>query len=249
MLKNKHILLAGLALYAGFGLVSGWLMAFFPTLILLGCGIAIQVFSIQHTLFIRTLCRIRTSEKEVFLSFDDGPSGEYTPLILETLSRHGLKAVFFCTGERAEHHPELLKRIADAGHFIGNHTYSHDWRNAFRPARIAEAEIRRTSDAFRRITGKETRLFRPPFGITTPLIATAIKSRGLITVGWDIRSLDTVIRDPERLLRRICRKLRPGSIILMHDNREITARILDELIGRIQKQGYKIVLLPEQEIV
>ncbi len=246
MLKNIHIILIGVALLIGLNAFINTVFSILATLVLMLSWIAFNVFSIKHSLFLKSICRIPTKEKTVFLSFDDGPSDRFTPRVLDTLNRNNIKALFFCIGKYAELYPELIHRISDEGHQIGNHTYSHTWQNAFNPSEVIEAEIKRSNDIFFNLLGYKTNLFRPPFGITNPSIAKALKVSGMCSIGWDIRSFDTIIKDPQKLISRICGKLRPGSIILLHDNMEITSLILDELIETIQKKGYKIVPLPEQ---
>ena len=211
--------------------------------------IAFNIFSIKHSLFLKSICRIQTKEKIIFLSFDDGPSDQFTPVILDTLKRNNIKALFFCVGQYSELYPELVRRISGEGHRIGNHSYSHDWRFLFKPSGIIEAEISHTNVILSKIIGTKTNLFRPPFGITNPSFAKALKSTGLQSVGWDIRSYDTIIKDKQKLIQRITDQLRPGSIILLHDNREITSQILNELIETIQKNGYKILPLPVLESI
>lgn len=249
MLKNIHIFLIGVALFVLLHVFLSMILSALVTAIVLFSWIAFNIFSVKHSAFLKSICRIRTKEKIVFLSFDDGPSDQFTPVILDTLKRNNLQAVFFCIGLQSELCPELVRRISDEGHRIGNHTYSHDWHNALKPSGIIAAEINRTNDILFKLTGNKTNLFRPPFGITNPSIAKALKSLGMHSVGWDIRSFDTMSKDSQKLIHRICSRLRPGSIILLHDNREITSRILDELIKTIQKKGYKIVPLPEFETI
>ena len=249
MLKNTHIVLIGLALFVLLHMVLSTFLSALLTVVILFSWIAFNIFSIKHSLFLKSICRILTNEKIVYLSFDDGPSDLFTPVILDTLKRNNVKALFFCIGQHAELYPDLIRRILAEGHRIGNHTYSHNWRNAFSASGISKAEINKTNDILFKITGSKTDLFRPPFGITNPSISKALKGVGLHSVGWDIRSFDTISKDPQKLIHRISNKLRPGSIILLHDNREITSRILSELIETIQNKGYKIVPLPELETI
>lgn len=249
MLKNLHIVLIGLALFILLQTFLNTILAVLATFVLLFSWIAFNIFSIKHSLFLKSICRIRTKEKIVFLSFDDGPSEQFTPIVLDVLKRNEIKALFFCIGQHAELYPGLVKQISDEGHRIGNHTFSHDWRNSYKSSGVTEAEINHTNDIIFKIIGHKTNLFRPPFGITNPSIAKALKSTGLHSIGWDIRSFDTISNDPEKLVQRITDRLRPGSIILLHDNREITSRILNELIETIQNKGYKILPLPELETI
>ena len=245
MLKNIHLILIGLALFILLQTFLDTVYAVVTTLVLLFSWIAFNIFSIKHSLFLKSFCRIRTKEKIVFLSFDDGPSDQFTPVILDTLKRNNVKALFFCIGQHAEVYPDLVRQIVNDGHRIGNHTFSHNWRNAFSTSGVISAEINKTNNILLEITGSKPVLFRPPFSITNPSIAKAIKASGLHSVGWDIRSFDTISKDPQKLIRRISNKLRPGSIILLHDNREISSRILNELIETIQNKGYKIVPLAD----
>ncbi len=245
MLKNIHIVLIGLALFILLQTFLDTVFAVFATIVIMLSWIAFNIFFIKHSLFIKSICRIQTKEKIVFLSFDDGPCDQFTPVILDILKRNNVKALFFCIGQHAKAYPHLVHRISDEGHLIGNHTYSHNWKNAFKPSSIIEAETNHANNILFEITGSKPDLFRPPFGITNPSIAKMLKGSGMHSIGWDIRSFDTISKDSQKLIRRISEKLRPGSIILLHDNREITSRILNELIQTIQNKGYKIVSLAD----
>lgn len=245
MLKNIHLVLIWVVLSAGFNIVTDMFVALLAAFTITSGWIVFNVFSIKHSLFLKSICRIDTLENVVFLSFDDGPSEQYTPLILNTLKEKSLQALFFCIGENAELYPELIQRISNEGHIIGNHTYSHKWQNTFKLSDKFKAEISHTTIILNKISGQKIELFRPPFGITNPAIAKAVNALEMQSIGWDIRSFDTIIDDPQKLIQRICRRLRSGSIILLHDNRKITSQILGELIETIQQQGYKILLLPD----
>ena len=122
MLKNIHIILIGLALFILLHTFLDTVFAVLMTFVLLFSWIIVNIFSVKHSLFLKSICRIRTKEKIVFLSFDDGPSDQFTPVILSTLKRNNVKALFFCIGQHAELYPDLVRRISDEGHRIGNHT-------------------------------------------------------------------------------------------------------------------------------
>jgi peptidoglycan-N-acetylglucosamine deacetylase len=205
--------------------------------------LTINVFSIRYSVFLRSICRIPTSEKIVFLSFDDGPSAQFTPLILNTLQLHQIKATFFCIGHHVEAHPELVKRIFTEGHLVGNHSYLHGFAFTIGCSAKVQKELSRTTAILQSISNQEITLFRPPFGVSNPAMARAVRKLNLTSVGWDVRSFDTLISDPEKLKMRIIKRIRPGSIILLHDNRAITAEILGDLVDRIGSNGYKIVPL------
>ena len=199
-----------------------------------------NVFSLKYSFLLHSTCRIKTRDKVVFLSFDDGPAAATTPLILNTLKEKNVRALFFCIGREAELQPELVRRIAQEGHLIGNHTYRHNWQNTVKFPHAIAAEINQANLILQQISGQKIALFRPPFGVVTPALARAVKALHLRSVGWDIRSGDTRLGDPHKLIRRICGRLRPGSIILLHDNRPLTCRTLAELIDTIQQRGYRI---------
>ena len=116
------------------------------------------------------------------------------------------------------------------------------------PCRILQVshkakEVNKTGSEVQRVIGLYPRLFRPPYGVTTPNLADAVKHAGLVTVGWNIRSLDTVIKEDRKLYDRVMRSLQPGSIILFHDTAHATLRILPAIIDEVRKQGYEIVRL------
>ena len=173
----------------------------------------------------------------VVLTFDDGPSA-LTPQFLDLLKKYNTKAVFFCVGEQIQKYPEVVHRMKTEGHLVANHTFSHQPRNLLHTQRLID-EIKRT-DAVLAELGIHTPLFRPPYGITNPPLARAIRATQKKTIGWDIRSLDTVITDEDRLFRRITRKLSTGNIILMHDKFEHSLHVLERLLQYLKDNNYTI---------
>jgi peptidoglycan/xylan/chitin deacetylase (PgdA/CDA1 family) len=111
------------------------------------------------------------------------------------------------------------------------------------PAGKIREDLSRMDHALNKATGLQPRLFRPPYGVATPALQKAVKAGRYIAVGWNIRSWDTVAGDPDQLLERIMRSLKPGSILLMHDTKRITADLISTLIHRLQADGYEIVRL------
>jgi peptidoglycan/xylan/chitin deacetylase (PgdA/CDA1 family) len=185
-------------------------------------------------------CRVRTTEKVVALTFDDGPQTAFTPQVLDILKAAKVPAAFFCIGSNIEAQEPLLRRIHEEGHLIGNHSYSHHfWFDLFGAGRMLE-ELRRTDALVEKVTGARPHFFRPPYGVTNPNLRNAVVKGGYFPLGWSIRSLDTVAKEEEQLLHRITSKLEPGSIILLHDSAEITVKILPALIGHIRANGYTI---------
>ncbi|MCK7560117.1 polysaccharide deacetylase family protein [Chitinophaga sedimenti] len=185
--------------------------------------------------------RAVTTEKQVAISFDDGPARSHTPEILDILKEHQVPGAFFCIGERAAQEPGLLQRIHAEGHVIGNHSYSHAfWFDMYGAAKMLE-ELRMADAAIAAAISHQPKLFRPPYGVTNPNLAKAIRSGGYSTIGWSIRSLDTVAKDTQLLLQRVLKNVRPGDIFLFHDTCRITVQILPELIETLRQRGFSIV--------
>lgn len=201
--------------------------------------------SVRASWYLRMRCRARRAGRRVALTFDDGPDPQRTPAVLDLLARQGVRATFFVVGARAEAHPELVRRMATEGHVVGNHSYTHSWRFPLRSLGRTVEELRRTGEVLHRITGRQPRLFRPPFGVTNPTIARAVRRLGLDPVGWSIRSLDTMGQSPERVAARILRRLHPGAVILLHDRCAGSERLVGLLVEGLRNRGLEPVTLPE----
>jgi len=193
--------------------------------------------------YIDIMCSAKTEEKKISISFDDGPLPEFTPQVLQILKESGVSAAFFCIGKRVEEHPVLFKRIIEEGHLVGNHSYSHHpWFDLFSADKMY-ADLRRMDGAVNRISGLTPRLFRPPYGVTNPNLKKAVIKGNYIPVGWNIRSLDTVIKDDHKLLKKVTRLLKPGAVVLFHDTAKVTPVMLSAFIGEVKSRGYQIVRL------
>ena len=129
------------------------------------------------------------------------------------------------------------------GHTIGNHTYNHSPYFDFYSRKKVAVEINRTNQLVESIIGKKMNLFRPPYGVTNPAIKKAIKQTGHHVIGWNIRSLDTVKKNSQSILNRITKNIAPGSIILLHDSKEITVDVLEQLLLYLQKNDYQTVTI------
>lgn len=193
--------------------------------------------------YIETVCAGNTKEKIIALTFDDGPEPFHTEKILDVLKQNEISAVFFFIGHKMEQHPDIVKRVVNEGHIVGNHSYSHHRYFDLFPRHKMVSELQQTNNIAERITGKKLKFFRPPYGVTTPVLAKAINTVGLATIGWNIRSLDTVINDPSRLLNRISQRLRSGGILLLHDTAPVTRQSLQTIIDRIRQRGYSFARL------
>lgn len=190
--------------------------------------------------YVPVICAAETTEKKIAITFDDGPLLEHTPAILDILQKEQASAAFFCIGRRIAGHESLLKRIDAEGHVIGNHSFSHHfWFDMFGADKML-AELKQVDDAVIAVTGKRPRLFRPPYGVTNPNLAKAIRKGAYTPVGWNIRSLDTVVKDKEELLNRIKQGIRPGAVLLLHDSMQVTLQALPLLLQHLKQEGYRI---------
>lgn len=182
--------------------------------------------------------------QNVALTFDDGPAGE-TLAILDILKAEGVKATFFTIGKRAADAPDVVVRWQNDGHLIGNHSMYHghnfDWKSS--TAMLEEMEEANT--LIQGITGCRPMYFRPPYGITNPAVAKAIKRSGMHSIGWSLRSYDTNFKDAEALLKRTLKLLKGGDVVLLHDSKQLTREILTQLIRQARSRGFTFVRLDE----
>ncbi|TDQ28861.1 peptidoglycan/xylan/chitin deacetylase (PgdA/CDA1 family) [Tenacibaculum caenipelagi] len=184
-----------------------------------------------------------TEEKVIALTFDDGPNPNYTEKILDLLRQYNAEATFFCIGKNCEQHPDILKRIDSENHIIANHTYTHPSSFGFLNSNQVEKEISKTTNVIEDIIGKKPKFFRPPFGVTNPSIKKAVENLKITTFGWNIRSLDTVLKEEKKVLKRIIPNIKPGAIILLHDVQENSIPVLEQLLRILKEQKYKAVSL------
>ena len=183
-------------------------------------------------------------EKKIALTFDDGPH-PITPQILMLLKKYNAKATFFCIGKNVEKHPEILKQIIDDGHSIGNHSYSHShFFDFFRKDRIVE-EINQTNTIIEKFTGKKILFFRPPYGVTNPSIKRALEITKHKVIGWNIRSMDGLIKNEKINYNRIAKRVAPGSIVLLHDTSSNSVSVLEQLLLFLQSNNYKVISVEE----
>ncbi|HAA35154.1 MAG TPA: deacetylase [Firmicutes bacterium] len=187
---------------------------------------------------------VDTSEKKVAFSFDASWGATYTPTILEILQENNIKTTFFLTGFWVEKYPNMVKKIFQEGHEIGNHTYSHPHLNTLSEEEIM-IEIERVGNKILELTGKQPELFRPPFGEYSNKVVTAAEKCGYKSIQWSIDSLDWQELGKEPMVKRVTESLHPGAIILFHNNGKYTAEALPEIIAFVKEQSYKVVPVSE----
>lgn len=203
------------------------------------CG----AYFIGLNFFIASKCHGPRSKAQIAISFDDGPN-EHTAAMLDLLKTAGVPAAFFCIGAQIKGREELLRRIDAEGHTIGTHSMNHRWHFALRPVSKIALDIAQSQDLVHSVIGKRPILFRPPFGVTDPLLAKAIGQTAVHSIGWSLRSYDTVLKDKNKLLKRL-KKIRNGDVVLFHEAGLQTNVILPLFIKYVQSKGMEIVPLQD----
>jgi peptidoglycan/xylan/chitin deacetylase (PgdA/CDA1 family) len=194
------------------------------------------------------ITRFATKSNEAWLTIDDGPT-EDTRAVLELFDAHGVKATFFVKGTLAEQRPELVHEIVERGHSVANHSQTHPsgsfWCSL--PGRIGD-EIDRCNRALFDVTGNSPRWFRAPVGLKNPAVHPALSRRGMRLIGWTARGFDAVLTDPEQVVARILPKLAPGAIIVLHQGRAHSLRVLERVIVALHARGYSFVIPDDAQL-
>ena len=174
---------------------------------------------------------------KIALTFDDGPSAVWTPALLDGLKERGVKATFFLIGENADKNPEIVKRMAEEGHLIGNHTYHH-----VELIKVSENEARLeladTSAVIVRITGKEPEYMRPPFGTWQRKLEQDIQ---MLPVLWTIDPLDWTTENQDEIVNKVVTEAEENDIILLHDCYASSVEAALRIVDILQKEGYEFV--------
>lgn len=196
---------------------------------------------IHSNFHIQALCQADTNSKEIAITFDDGPHKEFTPAILDVLKNYSAPATFFVIGKNIPGNEDLLKRIEKEGHLIGNHTFSHSFFIDMKSKKAFIDELNKTMELVFKITGRQIRLFRPPYGVTTPNLAGASNELNYSVIGWNIRSMDTTNDTEEIIAERVKKQIKPGAVILFHDTSAKTVNVLKQTLNFAKENGFKIV--------
>lgn len=221
----------------------------FTVLLCVGLGFLFWASaSVRSGVYVRLQLRGSKQGRVLYLTFDDGPDGAMTPRVLAILGEQGVPATFFVIGERVQRHPELVRAMGVGGHSVGLHGWYHAWWAPFRGSDFLGAAIRREQDLLEEVLGYRPQMFRPPYGVTNPLVGRAIRSTGVRGVGWSIRSYDTVRRTPrDRVVRRVVRRFHPGAIILLHDRVVGCDGVVRRIVEEGRRQGYTFCALPVED--
>ncbi|MDE6748459.1 MAG: polysaccharide deacetylase family protein [Lachnospiraceae bacterium] len=187
---------------------------------------------------------IRQDDKElqkVALTFDDGPHPYYTEQLLDGLKERGVHVTFFVTGEHAELHPDIIERMHEEGHLIGNHTYSHIQLTKSNREKFKE-ELVQTSKVIQEITGDEVIYVRPPYGTWDKKFEDELN---MIPVLWTVDTLDWCSHNASGIANKIVTKVQENDIILMHDYYDTSVTAALQAIDRLLEEGYEFVTVDE----
>lgn len=178
---------------------------------------------------------------EVALTFDDGPSPKYTPLLLDGLKERNVQATFFLLGKNVKENQELVQRMQAEGHLLGNHTYNHVQLNKI-PETTARQEILKTNNEIYEATGKYPEYMRPPYGAWKKNMELCVE---MLPVFWDIDTLDWKSQNVDAILKAAGEEPEDGSIILMHDEYQTSVEAALLLVDRLKEKGYEFVTVDE----
>jgi peptidoglycan/xylan/chitin deacetylase (PgdA/CDA1 family) len=196
---------------------------------------------------------VAAGRSAIALTFDDGPDPAVTIEVLDALDAYGAKASFFCIGERAAAHPDLVSEIIRRGHSVENHSQRHPYSFAcFGPGRMRR-EIEAAQQTIGRAAGRAPRFFRAPAGLRNPFLDRVMAQTGLYYMSWTRRGFDAVRGDPEGVLARLTRRLAPGDVLLLHDGtpaktpdgRPVVLAVLPKLLALLKARGLVSISLPE----
>ena len=179
--------------------------------------------------------------KKIALTFDDGPHPYYTEQLLDGLKERDVKATFFVLGKHVEEYPELVRRMSEEGHLIGNHTYSHIQLNQGNSEAFKE-ELVKTSELIENLTGQEVQYVRPPYGTWDKKFE---KELNMFPVLWNIDPLDWSSSNVSNIVQKLKAKAKENAIILMHDEYKTTVTASLQIIDELKEQGYEFVTVEE----
>ncbi|MGL5713258.1 MAG: polysaccharide deacetylase family protein [Paraclostridium sp.] len=188
--------------------------------------------------------KVETEDKKVAISFDVAWGASNIDGILETLEKNQVKSTFFLVGSWIDNNKDLVKKINDKGHDIGNHSNTHaNMKELSEEALINELEI--TSEKIQNITGEKPSIYRPPFGAVDKDSLSTCEALGYKVVKWDVDSLDWKQIGPNHIIDNVLKDIEPGSIVLFHGNAFDSSQYLETIIKEIKSKGYEIVTVSE----
>ena len=202
---------------------------------------------ILKRLFSNLTWSIATQKKEIYLTFDDGPTPEITQWVLEQLNEYNAKATFFCIGKNVAQYPEIVENIIADGHSIGNHTQNHlnCWKVS---SKTYLKDVEKAQEVVASVINNESNLFRPPYGKITPKRAKQLIKKNYQIIMWDVLSadFDTNI-SPEKCLENVLKNTKKGSVIVFHDSLKAKVNLeytLPKVLENFSNKGYTFKRIP-----
>lgn len=198
----------------------------------------VKTNSIFKKIFSNYVWDVSNLENKIYLTFDDGPTPKITEWVLEELEKHNAKATFFCIGKNILKHPEILEKITNKGHSIGNHTFNHlnGWRTSTKEYLI---NTKLCEDL---ISNLQSKIFRPPYGKIKPSQSKKLRQLGYKIIMWDVLSADFNANiSPEKCLENVLKNVTSGSIIVFHDSIKAFSNLeyaLPKSLKYLKEKGY-----------
>ena len=221
--------------------------------VFVGSGIAAyQSMAPTGQWFGRNFCGGNSTTKQIALTFDDGPNDPHTLHLLDVLARHNVRATFFMIGRYVRQHPDIAAEVAQRGHIIGNHTFTHPLLTIQSMSRIRD-EITHCSAALTDAVGEHSNLFRPPWGGRRPGVFSLARQLGLEPVMWNVTGYDWNAPSAHYIEQKVARRIRGGAVVLLHDgghaafgaDRSKTVGVVDRIITHYKAEDYSFATIPE----
>lgn len=204
----------------------------------------------------QTFTGLPRASRQIALTYDDGPNDPHTLRLLDVLAKHNVDATFFLIGRYARLRPDIARAVAQAGHVVGNHTFTHPLLTLKTKTEI-RAELTRCRDVIKDAIGNHSNLFRPPFGGRRPAVLHIARELGLETVMWNVTGYDWNAPPAAEIGRKVEKQTYGGNVILLHDgghrrmgaDRSQTVLATDHLIARYKSEGFEFVTIPQMTAV
>lgn len=205
------------------------------------CLLLFFIYFLRQSGIIQETMVLPQEEKKIALTFDDGPHPQFTEKLLDGLKERGVQATFFVTGEHAELHPDIIERMNEEGHIIGNHTYSHIQLTSGN-REVYKAELIKTNQILSNITGEEVLYVRPPYGTWDKSFETELN---MFPVLWNVDPLDWCSDNASLVISRVLKDAEENDIILLHDYYETSVTAALQIVDELQERGYTFVTVEE----
>jgi peptidoglycan-N-acetylglucosamine deacetylase len=200
----------------------------------------------------KTFSGLPRGTRQLALTYDDGPNDPHTLRLIEVLAKHEVHATFFLVGRYVQQRPAIVRDIVNAGHVVGNHTFTHPLLTFKGSAEIRQ-QLSDCRSAIEQAVGASTSLFRPPFGGRRPAVLRIARELGLETVMWNVTGFDWNAPPSEVIEQKVTKQIRGGDVILLHDgghkemsaDRSQTVLATDRLITRYKSEGYEFTTIPQ----